>query len=87
MEESYAQEGSEERGPDAANVIEDDDDEYEGPCGIFAKEKAFRELIERKIYQESFGRFLELLVAITAIVTSIAYVVLTYIEPLPGPLQ
>ena len=68
-------------------MIEDEDDEYEGPCGIFAKEKAFREFIERKIYQESLGRFLELLVATTAIVTSVAYVVLTYIEPSPGPLE
>ncbi len=81
MNDSNNQEQSEERGPDL-NIVEDDEDEYEGPCGIFAKEKAFREFIERKIFHESFGKFLELFVAFVAIGTSVAYVVLSYLEPL-----
>ena len=36
------------------------------------------------MYQENFGKFLELIGGFLAISTSIAYVILQYIEPNPG---
>jgi hypothetical protein len=73
-------------GPGGGNDTDDQDDES-GIYSICAKEKAFRQFIERKLHQENFGKFLELISGFLAFGTSVSYVVLEYIEQTPDQLH
>ena len=44
-------------------------------------EKKFRLFIEKKIYQENFGKVVDLAICFIAFATSVINVVLSYIEP------
>lgn len=47
---------------------------------IWMHEKAFRQFIEKKMYQENFGKVMEIIIGCMAFATSVINVILTYLE-------
>jgi hypothetical protein len=52
---------------------------------LITLEKKFRMFIEKKIYQENFGKVVDLAICFISFATSVINVVLSYVEPGGGP--
>ena len=51
-----------------------------GPLNIWMHEKEFRQFIEKKMYQENFGKVIEIIIGCIAFATSVINVILSYLE-------